>query len=107
MRDPQEVCLELSRDPTAAGKQYFKFELYQNDNGEREFYHTNGAIWWQGAQTLAESIGGAGTGIFSLVLYMDATYAKKNNYYRVLYGMFRMLFRMLFRILILIMFTIY
>ena len=79
MRDPQEVCLELFRDPTAAGKQYFKFELCQNDNGEREFYHTNGARWWQGAQKLAESIGGAGTGVFSLVLYMDATYAKRTT----------------------------
>ena len=97
------MCLELFKDPTAAGQQYFEFELYQNDKGEREFYHTNGALWWQGAQTLAESIGGAGTWVFSIVLYMDATYAKRNNYYRVLYC----IFRMLFRILILIMFTIY
>ena len=83
MKDPQEVCPELFRNPTAAGKQYFKFGLYQNDSGE-------------GAQILAESIGGAGTGVFSIVLYMDATNAKRNNYYRVLYCMFCMLFCMLF-----------
>ena len=59
----------------------------------------------EGAQTLAQSIGGAGTGVFSIGLYMDATYAKRNNYYGVLYCMFRMLFRTLFRMLILIMFT--
>ena len=106
MRDPQEACLELFRNPAVAGNQYFKFELNQNDRREREFYHMNGALWWQGAQTLAETVVGAGTGVFSIVLYLDATYAKKNNYFRILDGMFHMLFRMLFRMSIIIMFTI-
>ena len=49
VRDPQEMFLKLFRDPAAAGKQYFKSELYQNDNGDLEFNHANGALWWQGA----------------------------------------------------------
>ena len=101
------MCLERFRDPTAAGKQYLKFELYQNDSGERKLNHMKGALWWQGGQTLAESIGGPGTGVFSIVLYMDATYAKGTTTKGVLYFMFCVLILMLFHMLILIMFTFY
>ena len=57
MRDPIKVLLELFSDSSASGKQYFVYEEYRNKDGEREFYHTNGALWWQWAQAKAIELG--------------------------------------------------
>ncbi len=80
MRYPIEVLLELFSDSSASGKQYFVYEEYRNKDGEREFYHTNGALWWQWAQAKAIELGGPGTGVCSIVFSIDATFAKKNTY---------------------------
>jgi hypothetical protein len=56
--------------PTAVGKQYFKFELYQNDKSTLEFNHTNRVLCWQGSQTLAQTHSEAETGMFFIVLYI-------------------------------------
>ena len=85
MRDPIKVLLELFSDSSASGKQYFVYEEYRNKDGEREFYHTNGALWWQWAQAKAIELGGPGTGVCSIVFSINATFAKKNTYYIPLY----------------------
>ena len=87
LRKPLEVLQELISDTRAAGKQYFAYHEYKNDHSEREFYHTNGTIWWQRAQAKAIEAGGSGTGVFSIILAVDATFVKKNTYFRPIYGM--------------------
>ena len=86
LRDPIEVILELFSDSSASGKQYFVYEEYRSEDGKWEFYHTNGALWWQWAHAKAIEIGGPGTGVCSIVFSIDATFAKKNTYYRPSYG---------------------
>ena len=39
LRKPLEVLHELISDTRAAGKQYFAYHEYNNEHGEREFYH--------------------------------------------------------------------
>jgi hypothetical protein len=85
MRDPIEVLLELFSDSSASGKLYFVYEEYRNKDGERGFYHTNGVLWWQWAQAKAIESGVPGTGVCSKVFSINATFAKKNTYYRPLY----------------------
>ena len=92
MRDSAEVIQELIADVKASCKQYFVYEEYQNDQGERVFYHTNGALSWQQAQELTIQLGGPKTGVLSVIFAMDATYVKKNTYFRPLYGKHFILF---------------
>ena len=84
-RKPLEVLQELISDVKAAGKQYFVYQEYKNEHGERVFYHTNGTLWWQRAQERAVEIGGSGTGVLSIIVSIDATYVKKNTYFRPIY----------------------
>ena len=44
MRDPLEVLQELIGNIKASGKQYYAFQEYRNEQGERVFYHTNGTL---------------------------------------------------------------
>ena len=81
MRDPLEVIQELISDSKSAGRQYFSFQEYKNERGERIFYHTNGTLWWERAQERAKQIGGPNTGVLSIILSLDATYVKKNTYF--------------------------
>ena len=41
MRDPLEVIQELISDSKSAGRQYFSFQEYKDERGERIFYRTN------------------------------------------------------------------
>ncbi len=43
-RMPLEVLQELISDVKAAGKQYFVYQEYKTEHGERVFYHTNGTL---------------------------------------------------------------
>ena len=81
MRDPIEVLQELLSDTKASGKQYFTYQEYRNE-------HTNGTLWWQRAQEHAISAAGPQTGVFSIIMDVDATYVKKNTYFRPIYGAF-------------------
>ncbi len=79
-------------DDKAAGKQYFAYQEYRNQHGERVFYHTNGTLWWQRAQEQAVEIGGSGTGVLSIIVSIDATYAKTNTYFRPIYRKYSFFF---------------
>jgi hypothetical protein len=92
MRDPLEVIQELISDSKSAGRQYFSFQEYKNERGERIFYHTNGTLWWERAQERAKQIGGPNTGVLSIILSLDATYVKKNTYFRPVYCKYFILF---------------
>ena len=81
MRDPLDVLQELLSDTKASGKQYFTYQEYRNERGEREFFHTNGTLWWQRAQEHAISTAGPQTGVVSIIMAVDATYVKKNTYF--------------------------
>jgi hypothetical protein len=94
MRDPLEVLQELIGDVKASGKQYYAFQEYKNEQGERVFYHTNGTLWWQRAQERALELGGPNTGVLSVIFSMDATFVKKNTYFRPLYSMYFICFHM-------------
>ena len=86
LRDPLEVIQELICDTKASGKQHFVFQEYRNEQGEREFYHTNGTLWWQQAQERAIRDAGPYAGVLSIIFAIDATFVKKNTYFRPLYG---------------------
>jgi len=94
MGDPLEVLQELIGDVKASGKQYYAFQEYKNEQGERVFYHTNGTLWWQRAQERALELGGPNTGVLSVIFSMDATFVKKNTYFRPLYSMYFICFHM-------------
>ena len=63
MRDPLEVLQELTGNIKCSGKQYYAFQEYRNEQGERVFYNTNGTLRLQGAQESALELGGPNTGV--------------------------------------------
>jgi hypothetical protein len=63
MRDPLEVLQELTGNIKCSGKQYYAFQEYRNEQGERVFYDTNGTLRLQGAQESALELGGPNTGV--------------------------------------------
>ena len=78
LRDPATVFRELLSDPRGTGSQYFCFEEYRNEEGQRVFYHSNGSLTYQQAQEEADPE----VSPVSLVLCCDGTYGQKSLPYR-------------------------
>ena len=70
-----------SSDLRAAGRQYLCFEELHNEVGERLFGPANSSLSFQAAQIKA----GEGVVPVSIILFSDATYAKKRLPYRPIY----------------------
>ena len=87
MRDPLEVLQELIGNVKASGMQYYAFQEYRNEQGERVFYRTNGTLWWQRAQESTLDLGGPSTCMLSVIFSMDATFVKKITYCSPWYSM--------------------
>ena len=82
LRNHRHVLDELVGDPRAAGQQYLGFEYYRDADGKRVYYDTNGCLNYQQAQERA----GDDTCPVPIILYVDATTARKHQEYRVVYS---------------------
>ena len=82
LRDPLHVLQELMCHPQASGHQYLGFQYYRDAMGKRVFYDTNGCLNYQQAQERA----GDDACPVPVILYVDATTARKHQEYRVVYS---------------------
>jgi len=84
LRSLEDVLREVLGDDRMAGHQHFSFEMLTNDDGEREFGASNGAVSFQIAQV---SFGPDCVPV-SLVIYIDGSFIKHGIPVKPIYGMF-------------------
>jgi hypothetical protein len=84
IRSLEEVLLEVLGDERMAGHQHFTFEMLINEDGEREFGASNGAVSFQIAQLRS----GPDCVPVSLVIYIDGSFIKHGIPVKPIYGMY-------------------
>jgi hypothetical protein len=83
LRSLEDVLREVLGDDRMAGHQHFSFEMLTNDDGEREFGASNGAVSFQIAQVRC----GPDCVPVSLVIYIDGSFIKHGIPVKPIYGM--------------------
>ena len=83
IRSLEEVLREILGDERMAGHQHFSFEMLINEDGEREFGASNGAVSFQIAQLRS----GPDCVPVSLVIYIDGSFIKHGIPVKPIYGM--------------------
>ena len=82
LRSLEDVLREVLGDDRMAGHQHFSFEMQTNDDGEREFGASNGAVSFQIAQVRC----GPDCVPVSLVIYIDGSFIKHGIPVKPIYG---------------------
>ena len=82
IRSLEEVLKEVLGDDRMAGHQHFRFEMHTNEDGQREFGPSNGAVSFQIAQLRC----GPDCVPVSLVIYIDGSYIKHGIPVKPIYG---------------------
>ena len=82
IRSLEEVLKEVLGDDRMAGHQHYSFEMQTNEDGEREFGASNGAVSFQIAQLRC----GPDCVPVSLVIYIDGSYIKHGIPVKPIYG---------------------
>ena len=83
IRSLEEVLKEVLGDDRMAGHQHFSFEMHTNEDGEREFGASNGAVSFQIAQLRC----GPDCVPVSLVIYIDGSFIKHGIPVKPIYGL--------------------
>ena len=83
IRSLEEVLKEVLGDDRMAGHQHYSFEMHTNEDGEREFGASNGAVSFQIAQLRC----GPDCVPVSLVIYIDGSFIKHGIPVKPIYGM--------------------
>ena len=83
IRSIKDVLREVLGDDRMAGHQHFSFEMQTNEDGEREFGASNGAVSFQIAQVRC----GPDCVPVSLVIYIDGSFIKHGIPVKPIYGM--------------------
>ena len=84
IRSLEAVLREVLGDERMAGHQHFTFEMLINEDGEREFGASNGAVSFQMAQLRS----GPDCVPVSLVIYIDGSFIKHGIPVKPIYGMY-------------------